>query len=170
MYFMWNIVSHGIWLWIFCSLCLMFSTCLHMIFLLCENNVQACVFHVEFSVTRDMTVDFCCIYVQTFPQASTCSSYCVKILCKYVYFMWNIVSHGIWLWIFCSLCLMFSTCLHMIFLLCENNVQAYVFHVEFSVTRDMTVDFCCIYVQTFRHASKRNSCCVKIICKYVHFM
>ena len=32
-----------------------------MLFLLCENNVQACVFHVEFSVARDMAVDFCCI-------------------------------------------------------------------------------------------------------------
>ena len=61
--------------------------------------MQVCVFHVEYSVTRDLTVDFC------------------------------------------SLCLMFSTCLHMLFLLCENNVQICAFHVECSVTWDLTVDF-----------------------------
>ena len=29
-----------------------------MFFLLCENNVQVCAFHVEYNVTRDLTVDF----------------------------------------------------------------------------------------------------------------
>ena len=53
----------------FCCLCLMFSTLIHMLFLLYENIVQACVFHVEFSVARDMTVDFCCIC----PNFSTCT-------------------------------------------------------------------------------------------------
>ena len=42
---------------VFC-LCLMFSTCIHMLFLLCENIVQICAFHVECSVTRDLTVEF----------------------------------------------------------------------------------------------------------------
>ena len=55
---------------------LMFSTCIHMLFLLCENNVQPCVFHVEFSVSRDMTVDFCCIC----PNFSTCI-YMLFLLC-----------------------------------------------------------------------------------------
>ena len=54
----------------------MFSTCIHMLFLLCENNVQASVFHVEFSVARDMTVDFCCIC----PSFSTCI-YMLFLLC-----------------------------------------------------------------------------------------
>ena len=56
--------------------CRMFSTCIHMLFLLCENNVQACVFHVEFSVARDMTVDFCCICLNF----STCI-YMLFLLC-----------------------------------------------------------------------------------------
>ena len=68
------------------------STCIHMLFLLCENNVLAFLFHVEFSVARDMTVDFCCI------------------------------------------CPNFSTYIYMLFLLCGNNVQACVFHVECNAT------------------------------------
>ena len=51
-------MPHGVWLWIFICSCLNFSTCIHMFFLLCENNVQVCAFHVECSVTWDLTVDF----------------------------------------------------------------------------------------------------------------
>ena len=47
-----------------------------LLLLLCENNVQACVFHVEFSIARDMTVDFCCIC----PSFSTCI-YMLFLLC-----------------------------------------------------------------------------------------
>ena len=31
--------------------------CIHMLFLLCENNVQACAFHLECNATWDLTVD-----------------------------------------------------------------------------------------------------------------
>ena len=65
----------------------------------------------------------------------------------------------------------------MLFLLRENNVQACVFHVEYNSAWDLshhlTVDFLLfmfMFMFIFRHASKRNSCCVKIMCKYVHFM
>ena len=33
----------------------------------------------------------------------------------------------------------------MSFLLCENNLQAFVFHVEFSVTQDMAVDLLLLF-------------------------
>ena len=36
-----------------------------MFFLLCENNVQVCAFHVECNVTRDLTVDFL-LYMSNF--------------------------------------------------------------------------------------------------------
>ena len=87
--------------------------------------MQACVFHVEFSVTRDMTVDFCCI----------CSN--------------------------------FSTCIHLLILLCGNNVQVYTLHVEYCFTQELTVDFLLFYVQTFPHASTCYSCCVEIMCKFL---
>ena len=60
--------------------------------------MQVCVFHVEYSVTRDLTVDFLQFMFNVFhmsPHVSTCYSCCVKIMCKYVHFMWNVVSHGI---------------------------------------------------------------------------
>ena len=60
----------------------------------------------------------------------------------------------------------------MLFWLRENNVQACVFHVECNAAWDLshhlTVDFLLFMFKL--HASKRNSCCVKIMCKYVHFM
>ena len=56
---MWNVGSHRIRLWIFLAEYFhFFSTCIHMLFLPCGNNVQICVFHVEYSATRDLTVDF----------------------------------------------------------------------------------------------------------------
>ena len=42
----------------FCCSCSHFSTCIHMLILLCGNNMQACAFHVECKATRDLTVDF----------------------------------------------------------------------------------------------------------------
>ena len=62
-----------------------------VIFLLCENNVQVCAFHVECSVTRDLPVDLLLLIFNF----STCYSCCVEIMCKHVYFKWNVMSHGI---------------------------------------------------------------------------
>ena len=53
---------------------------------------------------------------------------------------------------------------------CENNVQACVFHVECNATRNLTVDFLLFMFKLFPHASTSKSCCVKIMCKYVHII
>ena len=37
-----------------------------MLFLPCGNNVQTCVFHVEYSATRDLTVDFLLFIINVF--------------------------------------------------------------------------------------------------------
>ena len=113
---------------------------------------------------------FCAVYVHNFPHASTCWCCCVELMCKHVHFMWNIMPHGVWLWIFICSCLNFSTCIHMFFLLCENNVQVCAFHVECNGTRDLTVDFLLYMSNFFPHASTCNSCCVELMCKYVYFM
>ena len=42
-------------------------------------------------VTREYVDNMC----KSFPYLSTRNSSCVEVMCRYVYFMWNVVPHGI---------------------------------------------------------------------------
>ena len=89
----------------FCCICPNFSTCIHMLILLYGNNVQACAFHVECKATRDLTVDFLLFMLKPYHVPKSCKSLIcyscyVIIMCKYAYFVWDFVTHGISLWNF----------------------------------------------------------------------
>ena len=139
-HFMWNIVSHGIWLDFLLFMFNVFphvSTCYSCcVKIMCKH---VCV--MWNLVSHGIWLWTFAVYVQTFPHASTCWSCCMGIMCKHVHFMWNAKPQGIWLWTFCCSCLNLTTCNHMLFLLCDNNVQICVFRIGFCDTWDFTVEF-----------------------------
>ena len=84
----------------FCCICPNFSSSIYMLFLLCGNNVQVCTLHVEHCVTWNLhAVDILLFMFKLFPHAATRNFCYVKIMCKYVHFMWIVMPREIWLWI-----------------------------------------------------------------------